>query len=276
MILWHVRFDIANQTREFKPRPPFSPMRNEDKETARVCVATSIEGAISASPSGSKRLSTSLEIQDGLFYAFRIDTEKLQLNNVVFPEDLVDNYGVEDALLTGECWLQESFVVDPEDVVVYKAIDWEIDKYDSPSGQAVISIVKDLKISLAADKQAYIDNLSKDDNYLHSYGRLSLLYNDHSKIMEIIRAFEDGFSILQYVSPAFDALQIHQIRQGFLDGVDGSLYADHRINYQNMVFLRKALGKGLDISKYLDPELSYVEISDYIKQHETKSMSFFN
>lgn len=117
--LYHVSLDFT-QSGVFSPRIPVSRMESEDATTARICVADSIDGCLTASPFGAHYLSESLLETNDCVKIFVIDTEKLGLtsSDVIFPENLYQSGQVDDAYLSGEHWILKEFTVPQEDQMV--------------------------------------------------------------------------------------------------------------------------------------------------------------
>lgn len=105
-IFYHVSttFDYID---EFIPRIPKSGIDEEDSETPRICVASTVGDCFTAMPGGAVHFSKMNKERMGFYRLYRIDTEALNI-----PEDAVisSNYlqekkGVLDALHTGEQWI---------------------------------------------------------------------------------------------------------------------------------------------------------------------------
>lgn len=127
--LYHVSLDLAHSG-VFAPRVPESRMESEDAVTARICVADSVDGCLTASPFGAHYLSESLLETDDCVKIFVIDTEKLGLtsSDVLFPGDLYQSGQVDDAYLSGEHWILTGFTVPPEDQLIVRIT--EVDDTD--------------------------------------------------------------------------------------------------------------------------------------------------
>jgi hypothetical protein len=274
MILYHVRFDLENTDRKFVPREPYYPMVGEDKHIPRICLSTSIEGAVSACPSGAERLDLVEEVQEGLFLVFKVDTEKLGITEIIESESL-ERYGVFDSYLTGEVWVLEEFELPESDLFICSAKSFDLVRKDVKGNKGALNCVENLELCGMEDQQSFRDlrqQVLYSTEYQRNHNSVDLIYNNPFQISQIKKSIKEGFDIRPFVTPLFDSRQMREIRIGLSQGLNVSLYANHNINFQNMLMLRKALLLGLDVSNYLDLETSYVEISDFIKSHEQRSM----
>lgn len=106
-VLVHITSDL-NHNGYFYPRIPENRLigGKEDTQTKRVCCAQDIDGCL-----------TSLSISNiGIFKVFLIDIDKYEIrNNVIFSKELYENNLVEDAYITGECWITKEINVLEED-----------------------------------------------------------------------------------------------------------------------------------------------------------------
>ncbi|WP_283747872.1 hypothetical protein [Bacillus thuringiensis] len=126
-IFYHISTDLQHSG-EFVPRIPSC--RHQDKEddvTNRICVSRTIDDCLSAIPSGGARLEELNIEQRGYYKVFKIDTEKLGIedsdivsSDVLYQEDLV-----RDADVTNEHWILKGFQVAEEDSYLIKLIAWE-------------------------------------------------------------------------------------------------------------------------------------------------------
>lgn len=126
MILYHISEDLHHDG-VFLPRVPSCQYDEEDGQIERVCVSESIEGCLSAMPSGGGNLESVLDSQKGYLQIFRIDTDKLQIKNehILTHETLYKEGRVCDAHLTQEGWITTSFTVPEEDRFIIKLRAWE-------------------------------------------------------------------------------------------------------------------------------------------------------
>ncbi|EEM25301.1 hypothetical protein CQ064_09095 [Bacillus sp. MYb78] len=126
-IFYHISMDLQHSG-EFVPRIPSC--RHQDKEddvTNRICVSRTIDDCLSAIPSGGAHLEELNIEQRGYYKVFKIDTEKLGIedsdivsSDVLYQEDLV-----RDAEVTNEHWILKGFQVAKEDSYIIKLIAWE-------------------------------------------------------------------------------------------------------------------------------------------------------
>ncbi|MBQ9000192.1 MAG: hypothetical protein IJ086_16070 [Clostridium sp.] len=123
-IYCHISSDLSEDN-YFYPRIPDATREDENSEINRVCVAKTLEGALTAIPNGAGRLDTYLEQSSYYFKVFIIDTEKLGINKIMSAEELYKNDYVRDAEITGEHWILEEFEVPQEDVFYIRLNEWE-------------------------------------------------------------------------------------------------------------------------------------------------------
>lgn len=271
MILYHVRFDLEDTSRKFTPRPPEYALIGEDKEVARVCVSSSIEGAVSACPSGSDRLKFCQEVQSGLMVVFKIDSEKLNLSRIITPDKLSD-FGVEDAYWTDEHWILEEFEVPEEDIHVHTVKSWNVNTIRLEGGGCpYIHLVHNLELETVGDcseeGRRHREVVIHSEWYSGNAKRFLLVYNDPIQAVQIRESMESGVDLASIVDRRFSYKQMREIRLGLEEGLDASLYASHAIDFQAMFSLRKALRQGLDIAEFVYPEVSYADINEYIKRN---------
>ena len=127
MILYHISNGDLNYNAKFIPRIPIQTLCNEDTETSRICVADSIEGCLSAMPSGGKSLEDSSFYRRYYYRVYEIDTEKYGIpdEDIYYPEYLYENGLVDDSISTGEHWILNELEVDPADSYLIKLISWD-------------------------------------------------------------------------------------------------------------------------------------------------------
>lgn len=128
----------------FKPRVPdnlYMYVQEENDEIDRICVAPTLEKALSAIPRGGSNLFDWYEDNGMYFKVFIIDTKKLGIkeSSIVVPEYLVKNKYVLDAEQTREHWILEAFEVTEEDSFLINVKDFKIEKD--------FNILKDLDIT---------------------------------------------------------------------------------------------------------------------------------
>lgn len=120
----HITSDLSGDN-YFYPRIPYVTREDENGEINRVCVAETLEGALTAIPNGAGRLDTYLEDSSYYFKVFVIDTEKLGIKKMMNSEELYKKDYVRDAEITGEHWILESFTVPQEYIFYVRLNNWE-------------------------------------------------------------------------------------------------------------------------------------------------------
>lgn len=116
---------------EFVKRVPTTRTAGENNTIERVCVASTIEGALTAIPNGGMRLDTYKDVE----YIFKlciIDTEKLGITDedIIKSDMLYETGMVPDAHLTEESWITKSFKINEEDMFIIKLNSWEEESHD--------------------------------------------------------------------------------------------------------------------------------------------------
>lgn len=85
------------------------------------------------------------------------------------------------------------------------------------------------------------------DNYPYSSGTL----------FQIAYGILDGVNMVEY-APGFSSLMMREIRLGFRDGLDASIYANEDFySHRQMEQVRLGLMDEIDVSIYNDPEIAY-------------------
>ncbi len=158
MILYHISTDLSHDG-TFIPAVPESRMQEEEDETKRICVATTIEGCFSALPSGGSRINRLVEQAGGVFRVFHIDTEVCGIADEAIWNDiyLYEEGLVPDAEHTGECWILEPFTCAESHLIM-------IDSFEEESADIIPYPVMQLMIEEDADY---------DDAYEEIYGEES-------------------------------------------------------------------------------------------------------
>lgn len=140
MILYHLTADLNHNGKFFKRIPDKDILHREilynEKENMfehwiendsipRICVSTSVEGCASAMPYGGMRFKDLVETQSRIFKLFKIDTDKLKLNNYVWDWEYIyrKDY-VRDSLHTDEYWILKDFTIPKEDTFIIKVGEW--------------------------------------------------------------------------------------------------------------------------------------------------------
>lgn len=130
----------------FEPRIPenlYMYGQEENDEIDRVCVSSTLEGALLAIPQGGEELYNWYEDNGMYFKVYIIDTKKLNIDkeDIYEPEYLVKNDYVLDAEYTGEHWILKPFEVAEEDSFLINVKDWIVKRDDK------VFELKDLKIT---------------------------------------------------------------------------------------------------------------------------------
>ncbi|KZD63358.1 hypothetical protein [Bacillus cereus] len=125
-VFYHVS-TLLTKDGVFKPRIPLDRLENENSSIARVCVAESIEGCLSAFPDGGKELLETLYVQEMHVKVFRIDAEKLGIReeDIFNSSRLYTTDLVADAENNKENWILREFVVPEKDQYIIKLKSWE-------------------------------------------------------------------------------------------------------------------------------------------------------
>lgn len=115
-IYFHVTNDFVLKTGDVvKPRIPKSAAIGENENIPRFCVSNSIEGCLTSVIWGLYELS-----KGDVFRILEIDLDSYSEDNIIHPNELVDNDLVCDAEVCGETWIINSDVkiISHRDVVV--------------------------------------------------------------------------------------------------------------------------------------------------------------
>lgn len=110
MILYHASLDLEI-IEEFAPRVPLEESRHilEDSTTKRVCLSSTISGALTAAPWGGGSLTNNIDLipDNRLIRIYEFDTNDIDTKSIIYPGDLYKNDMVRDAEITGEHWILE-------------------------------------------------------------------------------------------------------------------------------------------------------------------------
>lgn len=112
----------------FTPRvPQYRHRFGEDDEVNRISVAKTVGGCFTGMPRGGSYLDMNVAETYGLFTIFRIDTEKMGIDQeqIIDSQILYQEGLVIDSLETEECWITTEFMVSAEDIINVKLVDWE-------------------------------------------------------------------------------------------------------------------------------------------------------
>lgn len=100
MKLFYVDKTMKEEIQEFFPRISENRMSKEDSITPRICVASSIEGCVTAAPWKLKEVGRAEVLR-----VYEFDSEDIQEGNLLTPEDLFNQKKVPDAEITDEHWV---------------------------------------------------------------------------------------------------------------------------------------------------------------------------
>ncbi len=96
--LYNVTFDFQNNTDILEPYVPHTAAPDEDQETERVCLSTSVENCLTA-------MGTRTELTEGAHIRVRrVSTADLDPALIVTPEELFQTGRVPDAIENEEYW----------------------------------------------------------------------------------------------------------------------------------------------------------------------------
>lgn len=113
--------DISINEKHFIPRVPLNRLIEEDKQTKRICLSSSIEKCLSSFPYKTKLKHHVSRSEPTLISVFSLEEKNFRENFLKNPED-IKNY-VPDALLNDEHWALKSFTSVPT-LIKLKQIDF--------------------------------------------------------------------------------------------------------------------------------------------------------
>lgn len=160
MKLFHVSYD---RVLYFKPHIPKYRLPGEDAVTPRICLSTSIERCVNAKPHQAQALYLAREFGFRMpVYVYEFDTGNIPKDKLLGPNQLKDQYYVEDAVENNEYWLLQ-------DKVPYREV-----RYESIGGgflppDHVSPYAEALKLKLVQDKS---EECSKLEEAVRSYNLL--------------------------------------------------------------------------------------------------------
>lgn len=125
----HITSDLEKDN-YFYPRIPNVIREDENCSIDRICVAETLEGALTAIPGGAGRLDDYLKESSFYFKVFLIDIEKLGITKMINAEELYKEDYVRDAEITGEHWILEPFTVPEENIFYIRLNHWEEESRD--------------------------------------------------------------------------------------------------------------------------------------------------
>lgn len=128
-IYCHITSNL-DQDNYFYPRIPKYISDGENTEIERVCVSSTIEGALTAIPNGGSRLENYLEESSNYFKVYIIDTKKLGVSKILKSDELFEKDYVRDAEITKEHWVLEPILVPEEDTFIIRLEGWDEEARD--------------------------------------------------------------------------------------------------------------------------------------------------
>lgn len=98
-----------------------------------------------------------------------------------------------------------------------------------------------------------------DNEYIHEEVGDNYPYSSDT-VFQIAYGILDGVNMIEY-APGFSSLMMREIRLGFRDGLDASIYANEDFySHRQMEQVRLGLMDGIDVSMYNDPEIRYPDM----------------
>lgn len=126
MKFYHIELATEKIIQKFIPRIPNEILENEDITTPRICVSTSLEGCLNAVPWGRLNFDYIPMCQPIRVYEF-------DENDYISSLELFSSNKVEDAMLTGECWLLQESVPINSYIIINVEGDMETINLDNSS-----------------------------------------------------------------------------------------------------------------------------------------------
>jgi len=160
MLLYHATTD-AQHTGVFTPRLPDNiDCYDEDDTIDRICVSDSIEGCLTSMPRGGEDLRDLLDDTGDRIKVFVFDTDTLGLppNCIIEPDVIKDQYGVIDAVITGEHWITAPVTIPTADTHILHVHDFQINRTPIESGIIVGRIEQLRYTSLCGDNKTVQQN----------------------------------------------------------------------------------------------------------------------
>lgn len=142
---YHVSFEKVDM---FVPRIPKYRTTNEDSKTPRICVCPSVKRCLMAMPEGGFALMglrklAKLHGRPPIFYIYSVEESAIS-DCMITPDVLYNEYGVVDALESGECWITKS-VPFKETIVELSHCDFSDVFHDSKGAEGIL--IYDLECS---------------------------------------------------------------------------------------------------------------------------------
>lgn len=216
-IYYHVSCDL-DHAGLFIPRIPKDRGTDENESIKRVCVSTSIEGALTAIPGGSSDLDTLMTTQRGYLKIFKIDTDALCISkeNIISTQALFEQGFVHDAELTGEVWITSAFAVPQGDQNIVVVQDWqeavcdviphaiyELAENDTYQGDYLTCYMD--HVAPRVPSSIFIYDLNIERVTLNNEYKLLLPYEDNEGVQELsdlIHAYQLPL-VVSYIKPYY-------------------------------------------------------------------------
>lgn len=103
MKFYHVDLCKEEVINLFTPRIPSHILEDENGDIPRVCVSSSIAGALGSVPWGGRNMANKGE--NMVFRVYEFDSSKINENSIITPKELVEKGYVPDALCYDEHWI---------------------------------------------------------------------------------------------------------------------------------------------------------------------------
>ena len=212
-VFFHVSKDLHHNG-IFEPTVPLFRYEYENDDIDRVSVGPTIEDCFTAIPGGGSYLEETNRDRRGYYLIFRIDTEKLKIdnNNIISSEELYEKELVPDSQVTNEYWITQNFTVPKEDRFLINLFYWDgeyedvipysiskiaSEKYDSDRVEAYIDIYKTSPNSiLKISNLIYLSNILKENQELilsyNSKEEKDIISDTVNKAKDIFISNEDG------------------------------------------------------------------------------------
>lgn len=123
--LYHVTMNLETEEKEFIPRIPKYRCKDEDNTIPRVCVCTTLEGAVGAFPYKRYFVNEYSWVRDEIYLTYY----KIPVNDLEYKTDEELKELVPDAHITKEHWILNSFKAKPYIIKVNKLTLSNFNKY---------------------------------------------------------------------------------------------------------------------------------------------------
>lgn len=178
MKVYHITTDCSNpKIMQFIPRVPETASEKEDKETPRICLATSVANCIKAHSMRSEILFNGRCIR-----VYSTVVAKYNYKDFIPPIYLYKNALVFDAIENQECWCTKPITMDS---AVYRVDDFQ---YEHAINWSCVSIEKlqDLAVKYGVKDLPFVDNSKDLYDYISSVLNEEKRYEDYDGLYEDI------------------------------------------------------------------------------------------